>query len=254
MNDENHTEKTEALIDKDVLLDSTYPLLKEFRETCPGTYKHGQTVSSMVEGISLDLDLDVNLMKIAALYHDIGKMNNPKFFTENQLGNEDPHKDLDPVMSYQIISRHISDSVYYLVNDANFPRRLIEIVSQHHGNSVIRYFYEKAGSKDKNAFRYKGNKPTCVESAVLMIADSVEATARSYTQKGNFNPIELIDNTTSYLLNDGQLDNVYMRLGDLKKIKEALAKELEGTFQKRVDYGEPKEDPVKIIMNEEDEE
>ncbi len=224
-----------------ILLDSTYPLLQKFRELCPGTFKHSQALVSMIEGISIALDLDITFMKTVAQYHDIGKINNPKFFVENQLEEDgDPHEKIDPYMSYQIISRHVSDSVNILINDENFPRKLIEIISQHHGTSVVEYFFDKSDIDIEDVYRYKCAKPECVEAAVLMLADHIEAKSRSLMQAGKFDPKEIIEGTVNSLLNDGQLDSVYMKLGDLKKIKEALAKELEGIFQKRVDYTEAK--------------
>jgi len=228
------------------LLDPTYPLLQRLRENCPGTFKHSQTVMSMLETISLSLGLDVVFMKVAGQYHDIGKVNNPKFFSENQLDEDgNPHDNLDTRMSYHIISRHVSDGINILVNDHKFPRKLIEVVSQHHGTSVVQYFFDKSGSDLEDAYRYKCSRPTCIESAALMIADHVEATSRSKLQAGKLDPSEIIDSIIQKLLDDGQLDDVYMRLGDLKKIKESLSKELEGAYQKRVDYDKAKKEPNK---------
>jgi len=220
------------------LLDTTYPLLARFRELCPGTYKHSQALASMIEGVSLALGLDTDLLKLAATYHDIGKTFNPKYFTENQMEDEDTHEGLDPKISYEIITRHVSDSVIILLNDSNFPRKVIEIISQHHGKNVLKYFFKKSGKDVEDFFRYKTTKPTCIESAILMICDAVEATSRSQVQAGKFDPSKVIESTINGLINDGQLDEVYMRLGDLKKVKVALGKELEGTYQKRVDYEE----------------
>jgi putative nucleotidyltransferase with HDIG domain len=220
------------------LLDSSYPLLQKFREGCPGTFKHSQALSAMVEGVAISLDLDVTFMKVAAQYHDVGKMFNPKYFTENQLEDENPHEKLDPRISFQLISRHISDTCLILLNDGNFPVEVITIATQHHGTNIMKYFFEQSGSDIEDHFRYKGERPKCVESAVLMICDSIEARSRSEIQagKGKLNPTFIIEDTINSLLSDGQLDDVVMRLGDLQKIKDALAKELEGTFQKRVDY------------------
>jgi membrane-associated HD superfamily phosphohydrolase len=171
-------------------------------------------------------------------------MFNPKYFTENQLEDENPHEKLDPLISYQIITRHISDTALILLNDSNFPRKLIKIATQHHGNSILKFFFNKSGSDVEDLFRYKGERPTCVEAAILMICDSIEARSRSEVQsgKGSFDPTNVIEDTINSLLSDGQLDDVVMRLGDLQKIKDALAKELEGTFQKRVDYNKAKEE------------
>lgn len=224
------------------LLDTSYPLMQQFREVCPGSYKHCQALASMIEAVSIELGLDTTFMKAAAFYHDIGKMLNPKFFTENQSKDEDPHSELDTWISYQIITRHVADTTNILLNDPNFPRRLIEVISVHHGTCVLKYFFNKSESKNPDEYRYKGSKPTCVEAAVLMITDHVEATSRSLFQSGKLDQVDVIDETVHNLIDDGQLDEVVMKLGDLKKIKEAIAKELEGSYQKRVDYDKVKEE------------
>jgi putative nucleotidyltransferase with HDIG domain len=237
------------------LLDSSYPLSQKFREACPGSYKHSQAIASMIEVISMDLGLDVTFMKVAAMYHDIGKMINPKYFTENQLDDENPHDKLDPRMSYQIITRHVSDTAYILINDENFPRELIEIVGQHHGTTVVKYFFDKSGSSVEDNYRYKGRKPQDIRSMILMICDRIEAMSRSAVQirakdpDKKFDPIFIIESTITNLMSDGQLNEVYMKIGDLQKIKEALAKDLEGTYQKRVDYSKAKEE-AKLMEKE----
>lgn len=218
------------------LLDTTYPLLEALRNTCPGTHKHSQTVMSMIERVANDLGLDVTFMKVAAMYHDVGKIVFPKCYAENQLEDENLHDDLSPEISYRLITRHVPDTVNILINDENFPREIIEIISQHHGSSVVKYFFEKSKSKNPDDYRYKCSKPKSIESAILMICDHIEATSKSDIQSGKFDPAKVIDLTINSLLNDGQLDEVTMKLGDLKVIKDALAKELEGMYQKRVDY------------------
>ena len=236
-------EKKEDSIFK-TLLDSNYPLLTKFRETCPGTFKHSQSLANLVEGVSLAVGLNADEMKVIAYYHDIGKMLNPKYFTENQLDDENPHEKLDPFISYQIISRHVSDTALLLLNIDIFPRDLIKIATQHHGTSIMRYFFEKSGSNVEDHYRYKGERPTCIESAIVMICDVIEARSRAEIQagKGQMDPSDIIEETLNGLMSDGQLDNVVMRLGDLQKIKDALSKELEGTFQKRVDYKKASKD------------
>lgn len=227
-------------------LDTNYPLFVEFKEKCPGTVKHSQAIADMVEAVAQELDLNVEHLKMAALYHDIGKMANPKFFGENQKTDDDPHNGLDPFMSLQIITRHVSDSVLFLVNDAKVPREVIEIVSQHHGTTVTRYFYKKSGEENEEMFRYPGRKPTTLESAVLMICDCVEAGAQARFQAHkDVVPEEVVRHIIDSLIDDGQLDEVTMRLGDLKKIREVLVKELEGMFPKRIDYEESEEDKEK---------
>jgi len=218
----NNDNKGEQDSELTKLLDSSYPLLAKLRETCPGTYKHSQNLASILEGVSLLLELDVNFMKV--------------YFSENQLEDENPHKKLDPFISCQIITRHVSDTVLFLANDENFPRRLVQVISQHHGTSIVQYFYNRSDCEIEDIFRYKCDKPKNVEAAILMICDNIEARSKSALQGNAFNPTEIIETTINDLLSDGQLDDVVMRLGDLQKIKEALAKELEGMFQKRVDY------------------
>jgi len=183
------------------LLDSSYPLLQKFRDLCPGSFKHSQALAGMVEGVSIALGIDATFMKILALYHDVGKMLNPPlYFTENQLEGEDPHEKLEPFISYQIISRHISDTAMILLNDENFPRDLIRITCQHHGTSVMRYFFDKSGTDVDEYFRYKADKPKCVQSAILMICDCIEARSRSEIQagKGQIDPKEIIEDTINY--------------------------------------------------------
>lgn len=241
-NKPNSKDNSNEEFDLKILLDSSYPLLKEFREACLGTYKHSQSVMSMIEGISLALDLNVNEMKVMAQYHDIGKMLNPKYFTENQLDDEDLHKDLNPRMSYQIITRHVSDTTMKLTEDNNFPKHLIKQMSQHHGTTILQSFYHKAkqkGDTDENSFRYQTSKPSSLESMLLMICDNIEARSRSYIQNGkDFNPSGVIEDAIESLMTDGQLNA--KTLGDLRQIKKALGKELEGTYQKRVSYPDEK--------------
>lgn len=242
--------------DLSFLLDSSYPLLREFRDKCPGTFKHSQTVASMAEAVTSALGGDVLLMKIAAMYHDVGKTRNPKYFTENQLEDENLHDKLDPRMSFQIISRHIADTALILLNDNNFPRELIQIATQHHGTSVVKYFFQVYKTQNENAvedfFRYPGEKPQSVEAMVLMLCDHIEAMSRSLVQAGKFDPASVIMNTWEALESDRQFEDVVMRLGHVVTIKETLAKELEGMYQKRVDYDKAK-DEGKVNGNEEEE-
>jgi len=224
-------------------LDPDHPLLKEFRTKCPGTFKHSQTVASMVEGVCLALELDVTKMKVAAYYHDIGKMFHPEYFTENQLEDENPHDKLEPYMSFLVISRHVSDTALVLLQ-SEFPTELIRLACQHHGTSVVQYFFDKSKTEIEDRFRYNGEKPKTIESMVLMICDHLEARSRSMMQhdKDNFDPSSLINETWEYLESDRQIADVVMKLGDVATLKEALAKELGAMYQKRVDYKKVKKE------------
>lgn len=223
-------------------LDPTYPLLEKFREVAPGSYKHCQNVANLCESVALELELDVDLLKIAAMYHDIGKMVAAKYFSENQ-DDTNPHDGLDPIVSYQIVSRHVGDSVLILLGAEDMPREVLTIVSQHHGNTVLRPFYKKANSAVEDHFRYKCKSPDSTEAAVLMIVDSVEATARSrYNNnklKDEKDRKDVISSTIERFVDDDQLD--HLKIGILKIIKRILAKELKSIYHKRIAYDEDEE-------------
>lgn len=231
------------------LLDPQYPLLVRFREAAPGSYKHSVALASMVEGVSISLGLDVELMKLCAVWHDLGKIFNPKYFAENQIEDEDPHRELDPKISYELITRHVSDGVMLLINEPSFPRKAIETISRHHGNTVLRYFFNKSGKSVEDLYRYKTERPKNINDAVLMICDQIEAVSRSRIQAGTFDLTDVIDTTINYLIEDSQLDEVYLKLGDLKRLKTALAKELEGSVQRRPDYDEVRKNGVDLKCN-----
>lgn len=233
------------------LLDIKLPLLEKFREIAPGTFRHCQNVSILCESIALELDLDTDLMKIAGLYHDIGKMNAPDMFSENQNG-DNPHDKLDPAISFQIITRHVGDSVIKVLQLDDFPDklRLMNLISQHHGNTVLRLIYKKSKSKVDDTYRYKTPAPDCLEAAVLMICDSVEATARSLDSKNELGDKKdrraVINTTVDRLMHDFQLDDI--RVGDLRTIKNILYKEMENIYHQREKYGNEK----KEVKNEDD--
>ena len=226
--------------------DSNFPLLKIFRESAPGSFKHTQTLVDMVENVTASLNMDPEELRLAALYHDIGKMLSPAIFTENQ-GEANIHNNLDPWISYSLITRHVSDSVMILVAHA-FPKKVIEIVSQHHGQSVLSAIFEKAKAADQKAveddYRYRTPKPSSIESMILMLCDRAEATTRSLLieqNKKDIDPFNLITNIFNKLSLDGQFDNVSILLGKLKTIQNALIQDVASTFQKRVAYKEDEE-------------
>ena len=124
-------------------LDPSFPLFDKFREIAPGTLRHCQNVANLCESVAIELGLDVDVMKLSALFHDVGKINNPKFFTENQNGEGNPHDDLDPFVSHAIITRHVGDSILILLQFEDFPREVLEIISQNHGNTVLKIIANK---------------------------------------------------------------------------------------------------------------
>lgn len=230
------------------VLDANYPLMVLMREKCPGSYNHSKNLALFLESIGAELGLDIEKLKTAAYYHDIGKTRNPLYFIENQ-DDFNPHDELKPWISYKIIASHISDSVIILLNDPNIPRDVIEWVSQHHGDQVSKFFYDKAQAEneaekvDEEVYRYPGKKPQSLEAALLMLVDHLEARIKSLIQADKLKSVgEEVDTVFEELLNSGQLDDVPLpNLGHIRKIKDLLKRELAGNYHKRIDYDEAKE-------------
>jgi len=228
--------------------DPKFPLLDKFRELAPGSYKHCQNVANMCDSISAELNLNTDILKCAALYHDVGKLNNPIYFSENQTTDINPHDNLDPFVSYQIITRHVGDSVLHLLQIEDIPQEVINIVSQHHGNTILQAFLNKTKGEPEEKFRYKCGKPMSTEALILMIVDSVEATARAlYNNDEDDFAEKSISGTINRLMDDRQLDN--MRIGTLNITKRLLFKELESIYHKRVTYDEDDLKTVAEIKN-----
>ncbi len=225
-------------------MDSKFHLLKEFREKAPGSHKHDQSLMGIVENVCAAVDRDPYRLKVAAMYHDIGKMWAASLFTENQ-GKDNVHDDLPPWVSYELITRHVSDTIAILVAN-DFPDDVIRIVSQHHGTCVVQSIFEKAKAKDPkvdiNEFRYKTGRPDSLESLILMFCDQVEATSRAIyaSDSDDIEPAVFVLNIYNKLHADGQFDNVQVLLGELKKIQSALITDVSSNFQKRIKYEEDK--------------
>ncbi len=169
---------SKAVIDKK-WLDQSFPLLDKFRTLAGGTYKHCQNVSNMCETVAIELDLNVDLIKFAGLYHDIGKMNNPTYFSENQEA-VNIHDSLEPQISHQLITKHVGDTVLYLLQIKDIPPEVIQVISQHHGDTVVQSIFNKDKNSNEDKYRYKCSKPETPEALILMICDSVEATTRCH--------------------------------------------------------------------------
>jgi len=207
---DNNIEKGNEKQPKELnVLDSNYPLLKEFREKAPGSYKHAQSLAGMIENVCAALEIDPYPLKIAAMYHDIGKMWNP-------------------------------DTVAILVAN-DFDINIIKIVSQHHGTCVLGSIVQKLDIKDENMlneFRYKTQRPDSIESLILMLCDQIEATSRSIIGGSSAiaDPYSIISDIYNKLHLDGQFDNVEILLGNLKLIQEALVTDVASSFHKRIEY------------------
>ena len=237
------------------MLDSKFSLLEKFRDLAPGSFKHSQNVAIFCESVAVELDLDATLMKVAGQFHDIGKMNYPDVFSENQDTSKNLHDDLDPMVSFHLITRHVGDTILLLLNnvdDFDEKEKLMKIVSQHHGNTVLRYFFQKSEAQADDLYRYKSVRPQTIEAAVLMICDSVEATARSLASNSELEKPEdrrsVVNTNVDRLMQDFQLDDI--KVGALRRIKSVLYRELENMYHKRESYGDEKDkkstDDIKI--------
>ena len=214
-------------------------ILDTFKAVASGTDRHCVNVSLLCEAVGKDIsDIDIDALVVAARLHDIGKCINPLYFSENQDATN-VHDDLDPIISYQYISRHVADSVLKLTQ-LNAPVDVIRIVSEHHGDSVIEAICKKAKSTserciDKDFFRYKSCKPSSKESCILMICDVVESATRALSNAGKLDDSKsTIESLINKMIDDEQLD--ILTLGHIRIIKKVLLKETDSIYHKRVDY------------------
>jgi len=222
------------------VLDPSYPLLSILREKCPGTFAHGKNVASLLEALGAELKLSITMLRIAGQYHDIGKISYPLYFSENQTEESgNPHDELEPHVSHKIITAHVGNTTQLLINDDNIPIEVIRWCSQHHGNSVLRYFFTKSASKNEDTYRYNCCPPNCLEAGLLMLCDCLEAKCRSLFQNDKLHDVQdVVAETIKDLIADRQLDNIELpKLSYLRRIEEVLARELNSMYKaKRVDY------------------
>ncbi len=217
------------------------PLFKEMAMEAPGSYHHSIIVGSLAEAGARAIGADPILARVGAYYHDIGKLKKPEYFIENQIGVENPHDTLKPQMSVLIIISHVKDGVE-MAKKMKLPRSLINVIEQHHGTTAIEPFYKKAlsisGDVTEDTFRYPGPRPKTKESAVVMLADSVEAAARSENAATVTKLQRIVRDTIERKFNDGQLDESPITRQDLEQIKTAFLSILPGVFHPRIEYDE----------------
>ncbi len=223
------------------LTDLSQPLLRKLAEEAPGTYQHSIAVATLAEAAANSVNADPLLTKISAYFHDIGKIRRPMYFAENQA-DENRHDQVTPYMSSLILIGHIRDSLD-LGREYGLPERVLAIMSQHHGTTLISYFYEEAKKlKDgeevnQERFRYPGPKPQTKEAAILMLADSVEAAARTLPQHTHSKIEGLVSKIVEHKLNDeNQLDESDLTLKDIEKIEQVFVRTLTSMYHSRVDY------------------
>lgn len=226
------------------LLDFNHPLLKELATNAVGTYHHSLIVGNLTERAAEAIGANPLLSRVGSYYHDIGKIINTEIFTENNEDSSDIHNGLSNEESAGLIRNHVSEGIL-LAKKYRIPQPVIDIILQHHGNSLIRYFYEKAKRENpefnKINFEYPGPRPQSKEAVLVMLADIVESTTKSKNIESEADISKIIDDTIARLIREGQLDEAPITLKDLHLAKESMLPVLESIYRKRLDYPDPKD-------------
>jgi len=234
------------------LSDTNRPLLREMSLHAPGTYHHSINVGYMAEEAAESIGAHSLLARVASYYHDIGKLEKPEYYVENQThGSRNPHDRLSPSMSSLILAAHIKDGVE-LAKKSRVPKAIVDVIEQHHGTSLMSYFYQRAldqgaGKEVQEAYRYPGPKPETKEAAIVMLADAVEATSRTLEDASPSRLKGLVTKIIQEKFAAGELDNCELTLKDLHSIGESFIHVLGGTFHQRVEYPKGGEDAEKEI-------
>lgn len=222
------------------------PLLKRLLLDAPGTYHHSILVGNLAEAGAEAVGADTILVRVGAYYHDIGKIRRPYFFIENQLTAENPHDKITPGLSTLVLNAHVKDGVEF-AREHKLPQAIVDIIEQHHGTSLVTFFYHKALQQDaknlvrEDDFRYEGPKPQTREAALIMLADTVEAAVRSVPNPAPGQIEGLIRKVIKDKLADGQLDECNLNFRDLELIAAAFGRVFTGIYHHRIEYPDSKE-------------
>jgi hypothetical protein len=219
-----------------------HPLLQELLRRAPGTYHHSIMVANLAEQAADRIKANSTLVRVGAFYHDIGKMNHPEYFTENQEGIN-PHDGLDPYESARIIIAHVPDGLA-LAKDYKLPDRIRDFIAEHHGQRLVWGFYRKAltlvdedeSRVDTEKFRHSGPRPRCRESGIVMVADAVEATSTALRPNTSKAIEKLVNKIVDDDVMQGQLNNSGLTLKEIQLIRESFIETLKGRFHVRVRY------------------
>jgi len=222
--------------------DTNLPLMKKLMNEAPGTFHHSLQVANLAESAASEIGANGLLCRVGAMYHDIGKMDKPAYFIENQNKSND-HDKLKPKMSALVIKNHVSEGVK-IAKEYNMPNVIIEFIKTHHGTSLIKYFYGKAQNQKETIpeedFRYDGPIPYTKEQGILMLADGVEAASRAMKDP-NYSKLEnLINRLIDDHINDGQLSNCPLTFKHIQTIKNSFLNILVGVYHSRIEYPEDK--------------
>lgn len=218
------------------------PLLKRLLMEAPGTYNHSILVANIAEVAAERIGGNPVLTRVCAYYHDIGKVVRPYFFKENQIGNDNPHDKISPNLSALVIISHVKDGLE-LAKEYKLPKAIQDTIAEHHGTTLVKYFYITMKNSSENpediseeSFRYPGPIPTTKENAVIMLADSVEASVRSISNPTRGKIEEMVNNIIKSRLNEGQLDNCDLTLKDIDILRKSFLKSLDGIYHQRIEY------------------
>ncbi len=219
------------------------PLLKELSEKAPGTFQHSMQVSNLAMAAASKLGANASLIRTGALYHDIGKMVNPAFFTENQTPGMNPHAGLPFEESARIIINHVKDGVR-IAQKNNIPKQIIDFIETHHGTSMPKFFYiswknANPGKEVKESdFRYPGPNPFTREEAIMMMADSVEASSRSLPEYTEESIRTLVDKIIDAQLYEGYFKMAPITFRDIQTVKDVFVEKLQTIYHSRIAYPE----------------
>ncbi|MBI4571071.1 MAG: HDIG domain-containing protein [Chloroflexi bacterium] len=227
------------------------PLLRRLQDEAPGTFHHSIIVANLAERAAYLAGADALLVRVGCYYHDLGKVVQPAFYIENQLGGVNPHDGMDPRASARIIAQHVRAGLE-LARRHNLPRRVQDFIPEHHGTRLISYFYRLASQQDPNTeqslFRYPGPRPQTRETAIVMLADSTEAVVRSSEDRSLERIDQLVEEVLAERVAEGELEECDLTLRDLRTIAESFKRTLRGVYHPRIAYPEPTEREQRALI------
>lgn len=216
-----------------------HPLLKRLMIEAPGTYAHSLAVASLAEAGAEVVGADGLLARVGAYYHDVGKIKRPCFFFENLGDGQNPHDSAKPSLSVMIITAHVNDGLD-LAAEYDLPDRVRDVIREHHGTSLVKYFFHKAAQEDAGVyegdFRYHGGKPSSKEAALVMLADSCEAAVRALSGPGADDIAMIVRGVLTEKLDDGQLEHSGLELQQIERLSETFTRMLVGMLHARCEY------------------
>jgi putative nucleotidyltransferase with HDIG domain len=233
------------------LSDVNHPLLKRLSLEAPGTFHHSLIMASLAQAAAERIGANALLCRVGAYFHDIGKLAKPEYFVENQGALGNPHELLPPNMSRIVIQSHVKDGLA-LAQRHNLDRTLMDFITMHHGTSRIEYFYrraiERAGAEDvdEDIYRYPGPRPLTRETAIVMLADSVEASTRTVENPTHQRLADHVARIVESKINDGQFDHVPLTLAEIQQVKDSFVNTLVGVYHTRIRYPTSQETDVEI--------